>query len=667
MSRHIKPILLQGVAMLGLGVLATGCASTATGVSQSKLNSISSAQTLSAQVSPGTVMAVVRYPAFIETAAQDKFYDAYGSKAIGGSISSYDASSPEVVAIADSMILKSNYYALSLFKELAERMPEHSVLLSPHSIKLDENGKLTSVPMTQAESLANVVSVDFAAYTFPDPKKMMQSEPLTFGDIVTPLVTVRTDSRASATTQGVLLTSRPMLRGAVANGRKTTAAGLVNIQNGRLETEVAELDFITYLNGTAPVQVVSQPISSRRSDNTLSVLPIEKIKLDGNALKSLNSDTQAGVVDPLEDKFSAGLANQIIAMINDTDVNKAAMLRRASAISQFDESLAALTLVGSSDADYVSRERYAERLLEAEQKYLSVQSLRLFDGVHNGEMGAQVRDMLQAEYDVLEKRRELARQQNIATGLTVLAAVAAGAAITQAGDSISTIGQQIAINTVLNTAIFAGHQAFSYKRRSDAIGSNYLNSIAPALDAQTSVSVDLIDSNETITAIRFEDLRAKLQTLYDEKQRSLDTIATRCGYTHSGTSKSGTWMGVCDGGLANGPGVGVLRNADGSAVEYYGYAQNGQPQGPGYMIVHELDSSYALEGQFQNGLADGVMRVSKSGKSDTNRLYSAGQDVGSAPSGQGVISPFDGQSIFSSGLTSLPALGAQARLAALTP
>ena len=168
MSRHIKPILLQGVAMLGLGVLATGCASTATGVSQSKINSVSSAQTLSAQVSPGTVMAVVRYPAFVETAAQDKFYDAYGGKAIGGSISSYDASSPEVVAIADSMILKSNYYALSLFKELAERMPEHSVLLSPHSIKLDENGKLTSVPMTQAESLANVVSVDFAAYTFPD-------------------------------------------------------------------------------------------------------------------------------------------------------------------------------------------------------------------------------------------------------------------------------------------------------------------------------------------------------------------------------------------------------------------------------------------------------------------------------------------------------------------
>jgi len=664
MGRHIKPMLLQGAALLGFAVLATGCASTATGLSQSRLTSMSAPQTLTAEAPRGTVMAVVRYPAFVETAAQDKFYETYGRKSIGGTLSSFDASSPEVQGIADSMILKSNYFALSLFKELAERMPEHSVLLSPHAIKLDANGNLTSEPMTQAESLPNVVSVDFAAYTYPDPKKMMQSEPLTFGDIVTPLVSVRTDARASAATQGVLLTTRPLIRGAVANGRKTTAASLVDIQNGSLDTDIAELDFITYLNGTAPVQVVSQPLSSRNRSNTLATLPIEKIRLDGDDIRALGDGRQAGIIDPLEDKFSAGFANQIVRMINDTDINKASMVRRAGAISQFDESLAALTLVGSSDADYVSRERYAERLLEAEQKYLSVQSLRLFDGVHNGEMGAQVRDMLKAEYDILEKRRDLARKQNVSTGLAVLAAVAAGAAISQSSGP-STIGQQVAINALIQGAIYAGTQSFSYKRRSANVGNNYLSSIAPALDEQTSVQLDLIDSNETITAIRFEDLRSKLQSLYDEKQRSLDTIATRCGYTHSGTERAGTWMGVCKNGLANGTGVGVLRNADGSAVEYYGYAQNGQPQGAGYMIVHGLTNSYSLEGQFQNGLADGVMRVSKPGKTDTNRLYRVGQDVGAAPSGQGVISPFDGGNVLITPVVSAPV--SETHIAALTP
>ena len=162
----------------------------------------------------------------------------------------------------------------------------------------------------------------------------------------------------------------------------------------------------------------------------------------------------------------------------------------------------------------------------------------------------------------------------------------------------------------------------------------------PALDEQTSVQVNLIDSNETITAIRFEDLKAKLQTLYSTNQRSLDTIATRCGYSHTGATKTGTWLGVCENGLANGSGVGVLKNADGSSVEYYGQALNGQPHGAGYMVHHNATSSYALEGNFTAGNADGVMRVSKSGSSDVLKTYQSGQDLGKAPSGSINVSPF---------------------------
>ncbi|MEP1230908.1 MAG: hypothetical protein ABJG88_09560 [Litorimonas sp.] len=663
MSRYIKPILLQGVALLSLATLATGCASTATGLSQSRLNTISSPQKLTADLPPGTIMAVVRYPAFIDTAAQDKFYDLYGRRTIGGTTSSDDAGVAEVRGIADIMVLKSNYFALSLFKELAERMPEHSVLLSPHAIKLDANGRLTSEPMTQAESLPNIVSVDFAAYTFPDAKRMMEGEPLSFGDIVTPLVTVRTDHRASAATQGVLLTSRPILRGAVANGRQTAAQSMVNIEKGQLDGNVPELDFITFLNNTVPVRVVSQNLTSRPSQNTLSTLPIEKIKLSGEKIRNFNIPSE-GITDPLEEKYSAGLANQVVGLVNQMDLKKATMVGHAGAISQFDESLAALTLIGSTDADYQARTKYADRLLEAEQKYLSVQSLRLFDGVYNGELGAQVRDILKAEYDILEKRRALARKQNLSTGLAVLATVAAGAAIaSQSGSSRTTLGEQLAINALIQGAIFSGSQAFSYSRRSANIGNNYFASIIPALDEQISVQVDLIDSNETITAIRYEDLSAKLQTLYDEKQRALDVVATRCGYVGSGAQKSGTWMGVCENGLANGAGVGVLRNLDGSAMEYYGYAENGQPQGPGYMIVHGLTGTHTLEGNFQNGQADGVMRVSNPGKSDVTRLYRAGQDVGSAPRGQGVMSPFDNLIVPVSPVAFIP----PARVAALAP
>jgi len=669
MGRYIKPRLLQSVALLGFAMLVTGCASTATGVQQSRLNKTSSSQELTADVPRGTVMAVVRYPAFIDTAAEDRFYHLYGNRTIGATPYSDDAGAGEVRAIADIMVIKSNYFALSLFKELAERMPEHSVLLSPHAITLDVNGKLTSEPMTQAENLPNVVTVDFAAYSFPDAKRILEGELASFGDIITPLVTVRTDHRGSAATQGVLLTSRPTLRGAVANGRQTMAQSLINIEEGKLDANIPELDFITYLNNSLPTRVVHQKLSARPEQNTVFTLPIEKIKLDSAIINSF-SDANVTLTDPLEKKFSAGLADQVVGMINRMDIKKASMAGYAGAISQFDQSLAALTLIGSNDADYQSRLRYAERFLEAEQTYLSVQSLRLFDGVYNGELGAQVRDTVKAEYDILEKRRALARKQNLTTGLAALATVGA-AAVIASGARPRGCGQARTQDELIRcrqrqsagqgtqgitAGQIAGSQVFSYKRRGRLIGNNYFSSIIPALDEQISVQLDLIESNETITAIRFEDFRDKLKTLYDEKQRGLETAATRCGYTNSGPAAvgkaalgtatsnaavSGVWVGVCENGLANGAGVGVLRKVDGSAIEYYGYAQNGQPQGAGYMIIHGLDGSHTLEGQFQNGLAEGVMRVSKAGEDDVNRLYRMGQDAGAAPRGQGVASPFD--------------------------
>jgi len=89
-------------------------------------------------------------------------------------------------------------------------------------------------------------------------------------------------------------------------------------------------------------------------------------------------------------------------------------------------------------------------------------------------------------------------------------------------------------------------------------------------------------------------------------------------------------MGVCEGGQANGTGAGVLKNADGTSVEYYGYARGGVANGPGFMVVHEAADSYALEGNFVNGVAEGPMRISKAGQANKLRTYRAGQDVGAS-------------------------------------
>ena len=372
--------------MLGASLCVTGCATTAKGVSNSAIKSSALQQTYTANAPLGTTLAVVRYPAFVDSSAQNAYYKAFGEHAIGGRSSAYDTSSPEVQGLADSIVLKSNYFALSLYKELAAKLPEHSVLLSPHTIKIDKQGQLTSEPMTQAESLANVVTIDFVSYTFPDSKKMMDKEPLSFGDLVTPLVTVKTNYHAAVPTQGLLLASRPLIAHAAANGRDNVNATLDTMQKGRLSTSTPELDFIAFLNGGSSFDVAQKSLDDKGDVNAVRSYAVEKIKLDASAISALDA-AKAGTVDPLENPFSKAFANQIVGVINRTDIDKAAMSGRASAISQFDESLAALTLVGSEDPSYQARMRYAERLLDAEKNYLSVQSLRLFDGVHNGEMG----------------------------------------------------------------------------------------------------------------------------------------------------------------------------------------------------------------------------------------------------------------------------------------
>lgn len=647
---------LFGAALLTTTILASGCASTATGAKQSSMVGLTKAETLKAQAPAGGVLAVIRYPAVVETSAKDAYYKAFENSAIGGS-NAKSGDAAERQSIADSVIVKSNYFALSLYKEMAARLPEHGVLLSPHAVKLGPDGKLTSEPITKAESLPSAVSVDFATYSYPDINKMMGDKPLTFGDLVTPLISVRTDHRASAATQGVLFASAPLIPYAAGTGRDEAKEAMKSMQRGQFDRKAPELDFISYLAKDTRINVPTKSLKGGSGDNSIVSYPVEKIKLDGVALSRLNTANN-GSVDPLERVFSDAMADKVVSIINRADIKKAVMANKAAAIADYDPSLAALTFVGSNKADYQARLKYAERLLDAERKYMSVQSLRIFDGIHNGEMGTQMRDMILAEYKVLEERRRLAKKQNQATAMAILGAVAAGAAISNGGSSgnrcrdarsqteyndcirrqqRTNYGNNVLTNLAIQGAMTAATEAIALKSRSKAIGSNYLSSIVPALEQQTSVTVDLLDSSETITAIRYEDLKSKLQNLYTSKQRSLDTVATRCAFDQSG-STSGTWMGVCEGGKANGSGVGVIQSADGSAVEYYGNAANGYANGAGLMIVHGPASSYTLEGNFVNGLAEGAMKVSKPGQADKLRTYRAGQDVGA--SSQAPASPF---------------------------
>lgn len=629
MSRII--VVLQ---MAFAGLLLAACASVPSGTSSSVMIPNAPIPTsLKSEPPAGAALVVLRYPANVETEAEDAFHQAYRKWTIGGTPRPSSTADPEIDFIADAAIVKSGYFALSIFKELAQRLPDHTVLLSPHSVALDESGALTSSPLTEVESIASVLTIDFATYSFPDPELMMGSAPLTFGDLITPLVVVRTDHRAAAPTNGILLASSPLIRHAGGNAQREAEASLQNLLNGDLTSEPSEHALISYIAAKPPKTLVVKSLSQPLATSGVQVYPLEKIALDRAAILSMAQATDSNTgADPFESVFAAGFADRVVQILNQLDARKAVMVDRAAAISEFDPNLGALSLVGLPDEDFNSRIRYAERLMEAERKYLSIQSLRLFDGVYNGESGAQIRDMLQAEVEVMDQRRELARQQNIAVAASVLGAVAAGVAISQTGSSPE-FGQIVLNDVLINGTILAGMRAFSMSRQARAVGSNFLTSIAPALEQQTEVQVDLIESSETITAIRHEDLKDKLKSLYAEKQRAISVAATECAYSHDGAGSLGKWQGVCDGGNANGTGVGVMKFEDGSWVEYYGNASNGQPHGVGYMVVQQPEGTYALEGEFANGKPHGIIRVVRAGSADRIRVYQNGQDTGAAPAG----------------------------------
>ncbi len=636
MEYHSSQSLFTRFAMLGLLLLLGACASTATGTYQSASVLHAPAEALKTKAPAGSVLVVIRYPAIVDPKAEDAYQQAYAASPIGGGVSRHFISSPDSAAIADSVIVKSSYYALSLYQELVKRLPEHTVLLSPHLVKLDADGVLTSEPVTRAESLGSVLTIDFATYSFPDLKRMMDATPLTFGDLVTPLVVVRTDYRAAPATDGVLLASQPLLAYAGGQGHDVVQRSLQSFEAGKLGADPPEHAFVAYLANGGQASLASQPLAQRPGRNVVQVYPLEKIRLDGDALRALQDDA-SGTVDPLANAFSSAFADRIVAMLNRLDAGKAVMVGKAASVAEIDPSLAALTVAGSPDEDYQARLRYAERLLEAERKYLSVQSLRIYDGIRNGEMGAQVRDMLAAEEDVLQERRSLARKQNTAAFLAVLGVVAASAISSGNNNSYT---DTVLSNAILGASVYAGTQVFAYKRLSKTVGSNYFASIVPALDEQTTVQVNLIDSNETITAIRFEDLQAKLKALYDKNQRALDTIATRCQFLPPGEGEvKGVWSGVCKDGLAAGQGLGVLRFADGTSREYYGAAANGKANGRGYSIVHGRNMDYAIDGYFVDGRPEGIALVSKPGRRSSLHRFKDGKDVGPAPRGASIAPP----------------------------
>lgn len=627
-----RAVILCG--LLSASLFVAGCAATAGGKKTSSITIKEDHILDTSDMDQSSALIVIRYPAIIADDAKEDYVFAYAQKAIGGSLTLEKQADPNVEKVADLALAKSNFYAMSVYSALIEELPADRVLLSPHVVYSE--GGLKSKPLLASENTPTVLTFDFMTYSFPDLEEMMESPPLTFGDLVTPLGVLSTNHWGRPETHGLLLSSDPLLDTTWARAQ----SDLVAIINGRVNRTKIKYDptlsFIYHLNNPAADQedVPSGSLSQAIYNNAIAVYPVEKVQLDGEIVEALQEVPE----DPFRDSFADNFAERVVRMLNNIDNRKAVYLDTFAALERFDEEVAAAYLSRDISPSVKARLRRAEQLLAAERQFFAAQAEALYKGVAEGNYGVQMREMQVAEYETIEERRSLARQQNWNMAVGMLAAAASGyaqgmasnqsvynSANAQNWQNISSNMMYVSMSSINNTELLA--------LQSTAVGENFLVAMAPALDQQVSVQVDLIEGSEEITAASHEEFEAQLMAIY---QRSASNISSpppqKCAFRSPNFTAMGVWHGVCVNGMAQGRGYGTLVEAGVGALRYVGEASSGMANGSGFMVVFDptFRGGVTYEGSFASGLPNGPIRFSVPGSASKIRNFAMGEDVGRA-------------------------------------
>jgi hypothetical protein len=623
------------VALLlaGLAVLA-GCAGTAKGRDQSLYRQSASVTPIASD--SDTALVVIRYPAMIHADAETLYVSSFAVNAIGGEVPFAQYGKRQTARLSQSLIAKSSYYAMSLYRELRDSLPEHTVLLSPHIIEWSEERQLHSRPILATEQAPSVLTVDFNIYTFPDVNEMMESPPLTLGDLVTPLFTVKSNAWGRPALEGMMISSQPLVSAAYRQAQKRAAAELAARYEGQPVMGQSSLDFIAFLAERSasslplPLKPVGDTASSR---SAIESYPVEKIQMDGQLMVNLEETYRN---DPFARNFVNGAAQRVRQALNEIDHGRATFFDRQAALARFDEELARVFFIRSVDERIQARLRLAEALLRAEREFLFAQSETVYQGTYEGDFGLKMRKIIEAEYRMLEERRRLARVQNVTAAVAALAMAGTvyGATVTTTASTAMVTGLT---GLSLVGSVWAMNRSLDARTESEEISEAFVSRMAPAFERQMSVQVEWLESREIITAQGFAEFRNKTLSLYQSRIRSIGVpVRDECTFRSAELDATGRWYGQCRDGLAGGEGYGLAITTEGASVEYLGQAADGQPEGIGAMLIRkpEVVGGRYLEGRFHGGVPDGLVRLIQVDAPARVREFKAGNDVGRGNEGR---------------------------------
>ncbi len=621
------------ILLIMLAALSGGCAGTAKGVKNSTYGQqpATPAEPLQAD-SDSSALVIIRYPALIHAEAETIYVSSFASKAIGGEVPLSMHSNPQTARTAHGVISKSSYYAMSLYRELRDALPAGKVLLSPHMVDWNEQQGFHSRPILASEQVPAVLTIDFNVYSFPDVTEMMESPPVTFGDLVTPLMVVQTGHWGEPALNGVLIASDPLVDTAWRQARARVLSDAQARLTDPAQSANSSLAFIEFLNerdqppGDLPLRSNSESQLSRLA---IERYPLEKIQMDAVLIEQLDQfDPQTLVAnDPFARDFASGVARRLLGLLGEIDQQRATFFARQAAIARFDPELANVFYVQSGDESVRARLQLAEALVAAEREFLSAQSESVYSGSFDGDYGARMRKIISAEYRMLEERRRLARAQNIGSAIAAIALAGSVYAATVTTTASATAVAAFS-GVSLMGSVWALNRALDARTESEEVNEYFVARMAHATERQMSVQMEWLESKELITARGFAEFRNKTLTLYQSRVRSLAvTSSDHCQFRHPRVSETGRWFGDCQEGLAAGKGYGLIRQGNGQMIEYLGQSEQGRASGSGAMVLYR-ETTELYEGQFLDGLHNGVVLVERPGVAPRLRRYRNGDDVG---------------------------------------
>ena len=629
-SHRFLRALMMAMLVAWFAMAISGCAGTAKGKNTSAFSTVKAGEVSSQQSSEASALVTIRYPAMIHANAENLYVSSFAIKAIGGQVPYGVHGDRQTSRIAQSVIEKSSYYAMSLYQELKKSLPEHSILLSPHIVDWNKERGLFSRPILGAEQVPSVLTIDFSIYSFPDINELMNSPPVTFGDLVTPLVVVKSNRWVQPSLGGLLVTSPPLASSTWRQSLEETENSFrLRLDDSPQQSETS-LSFISFLRERDEASLALPLKSNTDASQQIAAVEqyaLEKIQMDGAVIAALSEDAS---IDPFVNAFVRGASNRVVEILNSIDHEKATFFARQAALERFDPELAKVFFVQSEDESVRARLQLAEALIGAEREFLAAQSDSIFDGTYNGNYGSKMRKIIAAEYNMLEERRQLARKQNITTAVAVVA-LAGSVYGAVASTAASTAAVTAASGAALAGSGWALHKTLETKTESKEVNRYFLARMAPAFDRQMAVQMEWLESKEVITARGFAEFRNKTLSLYQSRVRSMQVaVEPRCSFKHPAFQQLGRWYGGCDNGVATGKGYGLIMNKRGDSLEYIGDARKGLAAGTGGMIIRkngQIGATY-YEGSFKNGLPDGVVRVEKAGQQARLRQFNKGVDVG---------------------------------------